>query len=88
LLVALLVVALATVLIAALLDRGELTAARTRNGLRTTQAEAYALGLEAMQHACCCRTSPMASSTDTSGEYLGRAATADAVPGGRDHGDE
>jgi general secretion pathway protein K len=47
LLVALLVVALATILIAALLDRGELTAARTRNQLRAAQAQAYAEGLEA-----------------------------------------
>jgi len=47
LLVALLVVALATVLIAGLLDRGELAQARTRNSLREAQAQAYALGLEA-----------------------------------------
>ncbi len=47
LIVALLVVALATVLIAALLSRGELTAARTRNLLRDRQADAYAKGLEA-----------------------------------------
>ena len=46
LLVALLVVALAAVLIAGLLDRGELAAARTRNQLRSAQADAYALGLE------------------------------------------
>ena len=46
LLVALLVVALATILVAALLDRGELGAARTRNLLRGEQAEAYAQGLE------------------------------------------
>jgi len=46
LIVALLVVALATVLIAALLDRGELAAARTRNTLREMQAESYAKGLE------------------------------------------
>ena len=46
LIVALLVVALATVLIAALLDRGELANARTRNALRETQAESYARGLE------------------------------------------
>lgn len=46
LLVALLVVALATILIAGLLDRGELTLARTRNALRAQQAEAYAQGLE------------------------------------------
>ena len=47
LLVALLVVALAAILIAALLDRGELALARTRNTLRGEQAEAYAQGLEA-----------------------------------------
>jgi general secretion pathway protein K len=46
LLVALLVVALAVILVAALLDRGELTLARTRNALRSEQAEAYAQGLE------------------------------------------
>ncbi|HTI95138.1 MAG TPA: type II secretion system minor pseudopilin GspK [Rudaea sp.] len=46
LLVALLVVALATVLIAGLLDRGGLVAARTRNALRQDQAQAYARGLE------------------------------------------
>lgn len=47
LLVALLVVALATVLIASLLDRGELAFARTRNQLLEAQAQAYAQGLEA-----------------------------------------
>jgi general secretion pathway protein K len=46
LLVALLVVALAAVLIAGLLDRGELALARTRNALRGEQADAYAQGLE------------------------------------------
>jgi len=46
LLVALLVVALAAVLIAGLLDRGGLVAARTRNALRSQQAQAYARGLE------------------------------------------
>lgn len=47
LVVALLVVALATILVAALLDRGELAYARTRNALRAEQADAYAHGLEA-----------------------------------------
>jgi general secretion pathway protein K len=46
LLIALLVVALAAILIAGLLDRGVLTAARTRNTLRGMQAENYAKGLE------------------------------------------
>jgi general secretion pathway protein K len=47
LLIALLAVALAVILIASLLDRGELAFARTRNALRATQATAYADGLEA-----------------------------------------
>jgi general secretion pathway protein K len=46
LLVALLVVALAAVLIAGLVDRGELGFARTRNQLLEAQAQAYARGLE------------------------------------------
>ncbi len=46
LVVALLVVALATILVAALLDRGELALARTRNALRAEQVQAYAQGLE------------------------------------------
>lgn len=47
LLVALLVVALTTVVIAGLLDRSELVAARTRNVLRNEQVEAFQQGLEA-----------------------------------------
>ena len=47
LLIALLAVALAVILIASLLDRGELAFARTRNALRGEQAIAYAEGLEA-----------------------------------------
>ena len=46
LVVALLVVVLATILVAALLDRGELALARTRNALRAEQADAYAQGLD------------------------------------------
>jgi len=46
LIVALLVVALATVLIAGLVDRGELAFARTRNQRLEAQAQAYAKGLE------------------------------------------
>lgn len=47
LIVALLVVALATVMIASLIDRGELALARTRNQRLDAQAQAYAQGLEA-----------------------------------------
>ena len=46
LLVALLVVALATVLIAGLIDRGELGFVRTRNQRLAAQAQAYTDGLE------------------------------------------
>ena len=46
LLIALLAVALAVVLIASLLDRGELAHARTRNAVRAEQAAAYADALE------------------------------------------
>ena len=47
LLIALLAVALAVILIASLLDRGELAYARSRNALRGEQAIAYSEGLEA-----------------------------------------
>ena len=47
LIIALLVVALSVVLIAGLLDRGELSTARVSNELREAQARAYADGLEA-----------------------------------------
>lgn len=46
LLVAVLVVALATVLLAMMLDSGGVTLGRTRNLSRATQADAYATGLE------------------------------------------
>ena len=47
LLLALLVTALATVLVAMLFDRGEISLGRTRNLARGAQADQYALGLEA-----------------------------------------
>jgi general secretion pathway protein K len=81
LLVALLVVALATVLIAALLDRGELTAARTRNALRTTQAEAYAQGLEGYAARVLSQDAAN-SSTDTSGDIWAVPLPPTPVPGG------
>lgn len=81
LLVALLVVALATVLIAALLDRGELTAARTRNSLRTAQAESYSLGLEAFAAHVLLQDSAN-SSTDTAGDIWSVPLPPTPVPGG------
>ncbi len=82
-LVALLVVALATVLIAALLDRGELTAARTRNSLRTAQAESYSLGLEAFAaHVLLQDADSGKSNTDTSGDIWSVPLPPTPVPGG------
>ena len=82
LLVALLVVALATVLIAALLDRGELTAARTRNTLRTAQAEAYAQGLEAYAARVLQQDAQNDSSMDTSNDVWNVPLPPTPVPGG------
>jgi general secretion pathway protein K len=82
LLVALLVVALATVLIAALLDRGELTAARTRNGLRTAQAESYAQGLEVYAAHVLLQDNENGSHTDTSGDIWSVPLPPTPVPGG------
>ncbi len=80
--VALLVVALATVLIAALLDRGELTAARTRNELRTTQAEAYAQGLEAYAARVLSQDQANGGQSDTSGDIWAVPLPPTPVPGG------
>jgi general secretion pathway protein K len=81
LLVALLVVALATVLIAALLDRGELTAARTRNSLRTSQAESYSQGLEAF--AAHVLLQDGANGNDTAGDIWSVPLPPTPVPGGQ-----
>jgi general secretion pathway protein K len=82
LLVALLVVALATVLIAALLDRGELTAARTRNSLRTAQAESYSLGLEAFAAHVLQQDTANGASNDTAGDIWSVPLPPTPVPGG------
>lgn len=82
LLVALLVVALATVLIAGLLDRGELTAARTRNQLRTTQAEAYAQGLEDYAARVLQQDQQDGASNDTSSDIWNVPLPPTPVPGG------
>lgn len=80
LLVALLVVALATILIAALLDRGELAYARTRNALRGEQAEAYAQGLEA--YAAQVLLSPQRQGADTNASPWALPLPPQPVPGG------
>jgi general secretion pathway protein K len=83
LLVALLVVALATVLIAGLLDRGELTAARTRNQLRAEQAEAYAQGLEAYAARVLQKDIESGSTNDTSSDIWALPLPPTPVPGGQ-----
>ena len=82
LLVALLVVALATVLIAGLLDRGELTAARTRNQLRGAQAGAYAQGLEAYAARVLSQDQANGGQNDTSGDIWAVPLPPTPVPGG------
>lgn len=82
LLVALLVVALATILIAALLDRGGLTAARTRNELRELQAENYAKGLEDYAAHVLWLDSQTADQTDASDDIWAVPLPPTPVPGG------
>jgi general secretion pathway protein K len=82
LLVALLVVALAVILIAALLDRGELALARTRNVLRTEQAEAYAQGLEIYAAQILLATQGQGQGTDTNASPWAQPLPPQPVPGG------
>ena len=83
LLVALLTVALAAILIASLLDRGELALARTRNALRNEQAEAYAQGLES--YAAQVLAKDFANdegASDTNSDIWARPLPPQPVPGG------
>jgi general secretion pathway protein K len=82
LIVALLVVALATVLIAGLLDRGELTAARTRNQLRAAQAQAYAQGLEAYAARVLQQDGANGNQSDTASDVWAMPLPPTPVPGG------
>jgi general secretion pathway protein K len=83
LIVALLVVALATVLIAALLDRGELANARTRNAIRETQAESYARGLEGYAAHVLMKDFQQNSSFDSSNDIWAIPLPPTPVPGGQ-----
>jgi general secretion pathway protein K len=80
LLVALLAVALAVILIAGLLDRGELGLARTRNALRSAQALAYAQGLEA--YAASVLLADQATSQDSRTDTWALPLPPQEVPGG------
>ncbi len=83
LLIALLAVALAVILIASLLDRGELAYARTRNVLRGEQAIAYSEGLEAYAAQVLQRDSEDNRAIDTFSDSWAVPLPPQEVPGGR-----
>ncbi len=83
LLIALLAVALAVILIASLLDRGELALARTRNALRGEQAIAYSEGLEAYAAQVLQRDSEADPGLDTFSDSWAVPLPPQQVPGGR-----
>src|SRR6185312_16054801 len=82
LLIALLTVALAAVLIAGLLDRGELTLARTRNVLRAEQADAYAQALEAYAAAILMKDDADDPGEDSNSDIWAAPLPPQQVPGG------
>jgi general secretion pathway protein K len=82
LLVALLTVALATILIAGLLDRGELAFARTRNALRGEQADAYAQGLESYAAQVLLKDLGDDPGTDTNSDIWASPLPPQEIPGG------
>ena len=83
LLIALLAVALAVILIASLLDRGELAFARTRNALRGEQAIAYSEGLEAYAAQVLLRDQEQNPGLDTFSDSWAVPLPPQEVPGGR-----
>ena len=82
LIVALLVVALATVLIAGLLDRGELTLARVRNDAREAQAFAYAQGVETYAARVLAQAVASGENNDSANSSWGVPLPPLPVPGG------
>ncbi|MEO7916227.1 MAG: type II secretion system minor pseudopilin GspK [Dokdonella sp.] len=82
LIIALLAVALALVLIAGLMDRGELTFARTQNTLRGEQAQAYAEGLEAFAGRVLVKSSEEGPGIDASDSLWALPLPPQTVPGG------
>jgi general secretion pathway protein K len=83
LVVALLAVALALVLIASLLDRGELAFAKTRNALRNEQAIAYAEGLESFAAQVLSRDRDQNPGLDTLSDVWSVPLPPQDVPGGQ-----
>lgn len=83
LLAAVLVVALATVLIAGLLDRGEDSRARSRNLLRAEQTFQLALGTEMWAQAALRRDSLESARVDSAGDVWAQPIPPLPVPGGQ-----
>jgi general secretion pathway protein K len=86
LLTAVLVVAIAALLIAAILETGEDARARTRQVLRAEQAHAYALGLEAWAGALLRRELAEGPGYDSLHSAWAQDLPTIPVPGGRIHG--
>lgn len=83
LLTAILVVALAAVIVAGVLDQGNLALARTRNMVRVEQADALGLGLEEWAMQLLLRDLASDSALDTNGDLWASPLPPTAVPGGR-----
>lgn len=82
LIIALLAVALALVLIAGLLDRGELGYARARNLLRGEQAQAYAEGLDAFAARVLVKSAEESPGLDAADSLWALPLPPQTVPGG------
>ncbi len=83
LLSALLVVAIAVVLVAALLDMGEASRSRTRNALRAEQTWQLQIGLEGWAAAALARDEAQATGVDGADDGWLRALPPISVPGGQ-----
>ncbi|MGQ0800534.1 MAG: type II secretion system minor pseudopilin GspK [Pseudomarimonas sp.] len=83
LLSALLVVAIAVVLVAALLDMGEASRSRTRNALRAEQTWQLLIGLEGWAAAALARDEAQAAGVDGADDGWLRALPPISVPGGQ-----
>lgn len=82
LITAVLVVAIATILIAGLLDRGDMALARTRNLTRGAQADALALGIEDWALAALRLDAANGDGRDTRNDAWAQALPPTPVPGG------
>jgi general secretion pathway protein K len=83
LIVAVLLVALATLIVASLIDTSDLALARTRNGVREQQAQAYARGLEVWALDWLRRDQNEEPGVDSNSDIWARQLPPLDVPGGR-----